>query len=176
MRFITLLATTFFLLLLSQGLQAKQTVSVDYMNGFDDIDGLRFAYRPFEQELATDWFGDIKLYWEASAVVWEYGNDNTHSVSYAISLTPVLMKQVATVYDEYPLYVEAGIGVSYVGDQEVAGKDIGSNYQFEDRLGLVMELDESQDVALRYMHFSNGGFNNDNPGLDFLNLSYAYHF
>tara|TARA_Y100000296_G_C5057426_1_gene198015 strand:- start:126 stop:656 length:531 start_codon:yes stop_codon:yes gene_type:complete len=155
---------------------AKQTVSVDYMYGFDDIDGMRFAYRPLEQTLATEWFGDIRLYWEVSAVVWEYGEDDTHSTSYAASITPVFMKQVSTLYDKYPVYIEAGIGASYIGDQKVAGKDIGSNYQFEDRIGVFVELDKKQHVALRYMHFSNGGFNNDNPGLDFLNLSYAYHF
>ena len=155
---------------------AKQTVSVDYMHGFDDIDGMRFAYRPLEQTLATEWFGDIRLYWEVSAVVWEYGENDTHSTSYAASITPVFMKQISTLYDKYPVYIEAGIGASYIGDQKVAGKDIGSNYQFEDRIGVFVELDKKQHVALRYMHFSNGGFNNDNPGLDFLNLSYAYHF
>jgi lipid A 3-O-deacylase len=26
------------------------------------------------------------------------------------------------------------------------------------------------------MHYSNGGLNDKNPGMDFLNLSYAVHF
>ena len=93
-----------------------------------------------------------------------------------LKVQKLFMKQVSTLYDKYPVYIEAGIGASYIGDQKVAGKDIGSNYQFEDRIGVFVELDKKQHVALRYMHFSNGGFNNDNPGLDFLNLSYAYHF
>ena len=176
MKQLSLLLFSFFITFTASSAQAKQTVSVDYMHGFDDIDGMRFAYRPLEQTLATDWFGDIKLYWEVSAVVWEYGKNDKHSTSYGASLTPVFMKQVTTLYEKYPVYLEAGIGASYIGDQEVAGKDIGSNYQFEDRLGVFVELDKKQHVALRYMHFSNGGFNNDNPGLDFLNLSYAYHF
>ncbi|MDB2331595.1 acyloxyacyl hydrolase [Alteromonas sp.] len=155
---------------------AGQQVSVDYMIGFDDVDGIRFAYQPLEQSLSTSWFGEITLSWEVSAVVWEYGDGNTRSSSYAASLTPVFKKQIASWNDDYPVYVEAGIGVSYIGDQEIAGKDIGSNYQFEDRLGILVELDESHDIAMRYMHFSNGGFNNNNPGLDFLSLSYAYRF
>ena len=176
MKSILLLLFSFFFTFTANTVQARQTVSVDYMHGFDDIDGMRFAYRPLEQTFVTDWFGDLKLYWEVSAVVWEYGKSETHSTSYAASITPVFMKQVATLNDQYPVYIEAGIGASYIGDQEVAGKDIGSNYQFEDRIGIFVELDKKQHVALRYMHFSNGGFNNDNPGLDFLNLSYAYHF
>lgn len=167
--------TTFAFLLLPCMLQAKQTVSVDLMKGFDDIDGIRLAYRPLEHNFSSQWFGDIKLYWELSAYHWEYGEHNNHSTSYALSITPIFMKQISTVYN-YPLYVEAGIGASFINDEKVAGKDIGSNYQFEDRVGLLLELDNSQQVALRYMHFSNGGFNSDNPGLDFINLSYAYRF
>ena len=64
--------TVLALLLLPNLVQAKQTISVDYMNGFDDIDGIRFAYRPIEHNLSTGWFGDIKLYWELSAYHWEY--------------------------------------------------------------------------------------------------------
>lgn len=154
---------------------ADQQVSVDYMIGFDDVDGIRFAYQPLEQSLSTEWFGELTLSWEVSAVVWEYGEGNTRSTSYAASLTPIIKKQI-TSWNNNPIYVEGGIGVSYIGDQEIAGKDIGSNYQFEDRLGVLITLDEKHDLALRYMHFSNGGFNNDNPGLDFLNFSYAYQF
>lgn len=126
----SLLLFSFFIIFTASSVQAKQTVSVDYMHGFDDIDGMRFAYRPLEQTLTTDWFGDLKLYWEVSAVVWEYGENDTHSTSYGASLTPVFMKQVSTLYDKYPVYIEAGIGASYIGNQKVAGKDIGSNYQF----------------------------------------------
>lgn len=170
---IKLTATT--LLLIPIMVQAKQTVSVDYMHGFDDIDGLRFSYRPLEHNLSTSWFGDLRLYWEFSAYHWQYGDNNTHSTSYALSITPIFMKQIGSVYD-YPIYFEAGIGASFINDQKVAGKDIGSHYQFEDRLGLILEVDKSQHIGLRYMHFSNGGFNSNNPGLDFVNLSYAYHF
>lgn len=155
---------------------AGQKVSVDYMVGLDEIDGVRLAYQPLEQMLSIGWFGEIKLSWEISAVIWEYGEGNTRSSSYAASLTPVFKKKIASWNNNYPVYFEAGIGVSYIGDQKIAGKDIGSNYQFEDRVGLLVEIDESHDVALRYMHFSNGGFNNNNPGLDFVNLSYAYRF
>ena len=73
---------------------------------------------------------------------------------------------------------EFGIGVSLVSDTQFAGKDIGSHYQFEDRLGLRMEFGKAfkQSVTLRYMHYSNGGLNDNNPGMDFLNLSYAQRF
>jgi len=82
------------------------------------------------------------------------------------------------LYNKYPLKFELGIGVSLITDTRFAGKDIGSHYQFEDRLGLIFEFGEQleKSVAMRYMHYTNGGLNDDNPGLDFLNLSYAREF
>ena len=115
-----------------------QAVSVGYLNGFDDIQGVRVAWRPTTLDIDTTWLGDVDV------------------------------------------YLEAGIGLSVVSDQHFAGKDIGSHYQFEDNLGLIIDLDESekltQQVAVRFIHYSNGGLNNDNPGLDFLNLAYIAHF
>jgi len=156
----------------------RQAVAVDYLHGSDNIDGVRLAYRPLSYDLYTDWFGDIKLYWEASFNIWEYGEDNSHATNLAVAISPVIVKQLTTVYDKYPLYLEAGIGASLVNDRHFAGKNIGSHYQFEDRLGFLLSLDEQENnqIALRYMHYSNGGLNSDNPGLDFLNVSYSYHF
>jgi hypothetical protein len=34
----------------------------------------------------------------------------------------------------------------------------------------------AKSLAVRYMHHSNGGLNDDNPGLDFLSLTYAREF
>jgi lipid A 3-O-deacylase len=72
------------------------------------------------------------------------------------------------------------VGVWYwcITDTRFAGKDIGSHYQFGDRLGLILEFGKQleKSVAVRYMHYSNGGLNDDNSGLDFMNLSYAREF
>ena len=95
-----------------------------------------------------------------------------------MAISPVLSSQFTTIAGKYPLKWEAGIGISLVDDTRFAGKDIGSHYQFEDRLGLVMEFgnDLKDSVSLRYMHYSNGGLNSKNPGMDFLVLSYAKRF
>ena len=63
-------------------------------------------------------------------------------------------------------------------DSRFASKDLESRFQFEDRLGIVVEFGNQrrESLALRYIHYSNGGLNDENPGLDFLNLGYAYRF
>lgn len=158
---------------------ADQSIAIDYLHGEGDLSGIRLAYRPYHGQITQiDWLGDVDIYWELSVNFWEFGADNQHDTNYALALSPVISKQFATIADKYPLKWEFGIGVSLINDTTFAGKDIGSHYQFEDRLGLVLEFGEKlkQSFAIRYMHYSNGGLNDKNPGMDFLNLSYAMHF
>ena len=159
-----------------------QAVSVGYLNGFDDIQGLRVAWRPTTLDIDTTWLGDVNVYLEGSVNFWRYSQngDRETDSNFTVALTPVIIKRLGAINDRYPVYLEAGIGLSVESDQHFAGKDIGSHYQFEDKLGLIVDLDESekltQQIAVRLIHYSNGGLNNDNPGLDFLNLAYIAHF
>ena len=103
--------------------------------------------------MQIEWLGDVDLYWELSVNFWEFGSDNQYSINYAVALSPVLSSQFATavalspvlswqfaiIAEKYSLKWGFGIGIALVNDTEFAGKDIGSHYQFEDRLGPVME-------------------------------------
>ena len=157
----------------------SQAVAVDWLIGDDDITGVRLAYRPYVYTLSNvPLFDTLDIYWEVSAIFWEYGDKNHHTTNLAVALSPVVSKTFYHINEKYPLKWEFGIGVSLVNDTRFAGKDIGSHYQFEDRLGIAVDVGEDlqQSIALRYMHYSNGGLNSRNPGVDFLNLSYAYKF
>jgi lipid A 3-O-deacylase len=158
---------------------SEQAFAIDYLQGEGDLSGIRLAYRPHHSQITyIEWLGDVDIYWELSVNLWEFGADNQHDSNYALALSPVLSSQFASIANKYPLKWEFGIGVSLVSDTRFAGKDIGSHYQFEDRLGLVLEFGESlkQSIAIRYMHYSNGGLNDKNPGMDFLNVSFAMRF
>jgi lipid A 3-O-deacylase len=156
-----------------------QSIAIDYLHGEGDLSGIRLAYRPYHGQLTQiEWLGEVGLYWELSINLWEFGADNTHETNYALAFSPVISSQFATIANKYPLKWEFGIGVSLISDTRFAGKNVGSHYQFEDRLGLMLEFGENlnRSIAIRYMHYSNGGLNDNNPGMDFLNLSYAMHF
>ncbi|MDC8831819.1 acyloxyacyl hydrolase [Alteromonas gilva] len=175
--------TALFLILFSTCVPARQQAfSVGFLNGAADIQGLRLGYRPTSFNLDNTWLGELDLYVETSISYWRYKHDTTGDTdsNYTFALTPVFIKEVGNVYDSYPVFLEAGIGIGIVSDQQFAGKDIGSTYQFEDKLGVVVALDDrrpyEQRLALRYMHYSNGGFNDDNPGVDFFNISYIHYF
>lgn len=157
----------------------SSAVAVDLLVGSDDITGVRLAYRPHSYQLNdVPFFDSLDIYWEVSINFWEFGENNEHDTNFVVALSPVVGKTFYHIDDKYPLSWEFGIGVSLVNDTKFAGKDIGSHYQFEDRLGLRVDFGKSldQSVSLRYMHYSNGGLNSKNPGVDFLNLSYAYKF
>lgn len=157
----------------------SQAVALDLLVGDDNITGLRLAYRPHIYHLeAVPYFEQLDIYWEVSVNFWEFGESNQHETNYVLAISPVVGKTFHHLYGKYPLRWEFGIGISLVENTRFAGKNIGSHYQFEDRLGIAMDFGKSnqQSLALRYMHYSNGGLNNKNPGVDFLNLSYAYSF
>ena len=157
----------------------EQSIAIDYLHGEGDLSGIRLAYRPYHGQITQiEWLAEVDIYWELSVNLWEFGADNLHDTNYALAFSPVISKQFATIAGKCPLKWEFGIGVSLINDTIFAGKDIGSHYQFEDRLGLVLELGDNlkQSFAVRYMHYSNGGLNDNNPGMDFLNFSYAIHF
>jgi len=157
----------------------SKAVAVDLLVGSDDIDGVRLAYRPHIYEIKdVPYFDTLELYWEVSVNFWEFGEFNQHETNFALAFSPVIGQTFYHINGKYPLRWEFGIGVSLVEDTRFAGKDIGSHYQFEDRLGLALDFGTAKEhsIAIRYMHYSNGGLNSKNPGLDFLNLSYAYSF
>lgn len=159
--------------------EPAQAIAVDLLIGSDDITGLRLAYRPHVYQLDNvPYFDVLNVYWEVSMNFWEFGETHQHETNYVIAFSPVIGKTFYYINNQYPLRWEFGIGISLVEDTRFAGKDIGSHYQFEDRLGLAVDFGKNnkQSIALRYMHYSNGGLNSKNPGVDFLNLSYAYAF
>ncbi len=164
-----------FLVLTSLHAQAQVT-ALDVVKGEGEVLGLRIGYRPTEWYLAeVPVLGDAQLYMEVSANLWRYGEEPEYESNLAVALSPVLVKQFTTLYDR-ALYWEFGIGFSLLNKQRFAGKDLGSHYQFEDRIGVIWQLHSKTQLALRYMHYSNAGLQKPNPGLDFLALSYAYKF
>ncbi|MDP4534760.1 acyloxyacyl hydrolase [Alkalimonas collagenimarina] len=160
------------------GTEHISQVSVEYLKGAGRVQGLRLAYRPSEYHFATlPILGDANLYWEASTNFWQYGQPSKYQSNVVLALSPVLKKQFAN-WSGKPVFWELGVGVSVLTKREFAGKDLGSYFQFEDRLGLLIGLDQqsSKMLAIRYMHYSNAGLSNRNPGMDFLNIAYSWRF
>lgn len=155
---------------------------IDYLQGEGGVNGIRLVYHPYivkidDKFAKSIYLSNIDVNYEISFNIWRFDENNSYDKNLAISFSPVLSKQFSRILGK-PLKWEAGVGLSIVEDTKFAGKDIGSHYQFEDRIGLKIVLDEisNESVAIRYIHYSNGGLNEKNPGLDFFNISYTFTF
>ncbi len=66
-------------------------------------------------------------------------------------------------------FVDFGIGASYHEKTQVADHQLGSHLLFEDRIGIGVRHDRWV-LALRGYHYSNGGLQSPNDGLNLLAL------
>ncbi len=149
-------------------------ITLDYLQGEGDVQGLKLAYQQ-QTQWFTNWSPLLQVALEASVNFWRYGPANRSDQNAVLAISPIL-RYPLTEWLQRPLALEFGIGLSLLDDTRFAGKDVSTHYQFEDRLGLSLQLTPDESVSLRYLHYSNGGLKKPNPGLDFISLSYAWYF
>lgn len=75
---------------------------------------------------------------------------------------------------------EGGLGIATLdGDYSIPdGRILGSRTTFHWRLGIGHSFGAraEHELSLNYQHFSNGGIKKPNPGIDLVQLRYAYRF
>jgi hypothetical protein len=79
-----------------------------------------------------------------------------------------------------PWFIDFGIGASYFDrDFATPRKRFSTRFNFYDTLGFGYTFGGAQgrhEAGLRWAHVSNAGIKHPNPGQDFLQLRYVYHF
>ncbi len=117
------------------------------------------------------WFqssvGRLTGYWDAGYTYWE--GDETSS-NHSLSLAPVFVYEFGN--GSVKPYLEAGIGIAAFENTEIENNDLGSSFQFEDRLGAGLRFAGGHEVGFRAIHYSNAGLKNPNDGTE----SYALHY
>lgn len=125
-------------------------------------------------DFKRSWFesgvGRLTGYWDAGYTYWD--GDETSS-NHSLSLSPVFVYEFAG--DKVKPYVEAGIGVAAFAHTELEDNDLGSSFQFEDRLGVGLRF-AGQEVGLRALHYSNAGLKQPNDGVEAYTLHYRMSF
>lgn len=148
-------------------------MGLEYLAGEYSTSGVRVTMLPHDPRPLS--FGGLRWHLESSLNQWQQSDATPHNQVTAIALSPVLTKQIGTL-GESPLFWEFGIGISLLDERLFAHKDLGSHFQFEDRIGLAIRFSERHSLSLRYLHYSNAGLASRNPGMDFLNLAYRRRF
>lgn len=160
------------LMLSSVEVMAKQ-VAIEYQQGEYSTFGMRVALQSGNESRLPWW--NLRWYPEASVSQWHQQNDERNETINVIAFSPVFIKPLTSLA-RGELSFEFGIGASVLDERHFGSKNLGTHFQFEDRLGLRWVSPSAHRVTLRYMHYSNGGIGSYNPGVDFINLSYGRAF
>lgn len=111
--------------------------------------------------------GRLTGYWDAGITWWK--GDKT-SDNYTLSLAPVFVYEFAG--ERLRPFIEAGIGVAVFDNTRVEDRDLGSMFQFEDRIGVGLRFGRGHTLGLRAIHYSNAGIKNPNDGTEVYSLYY----
>ena len=93
-----------------------------------------------------------------------------NSSNFSISYSRIIRK-----YLNQNIFLDLGLGLSLHNNDAMGGADLGSHYQFENRLGIGYERETYRSV-LNLFHYSNGGLEGKNDGIDILMLSISKYF
>ncbi len=137
--------------------------------------------RDFGHKLRPESTFPLGGYWEGS-LYYMHGkaakNPGSHKSLFAAAAAGVLRfeKREKTCLG-WP-YLDAGIGLSLLSRKEIGGKQLGINFQFEDRVGLGIRFGENRqyDLGYRLVHFSNASIAKHNSGINLHLLVFSYWF
>lgn len=157
------------------GLSSLSAQAVDFTAAIGQSGDSTMVYRLGAQwDWDASWWqssvGRLTGYWDAGYTYWE--GDETSS-NHSLSFTPVFVYEFAG--ETVKPYVEAGIGVAAFANTELEDNDLGSSFQFEDRLGLGLRF-SGQEVGIRALHYSNAGIKQPNDGVEAYTLHYRTSF
>ncbi|MBW0149241.1 acyloxyacyl hydrolase [Marinobacter arenosus] len=151
-----------------------ETLSLSGSYSPSEVVGGRLSYRPDPLPVVFPaWLGTPTLFLEFSLNTWvEYRRDDEAITSLALS--PVMQWPLFGDHDS--LFLEAGIGLALIDFIQIAGHDLSSHFQFEDRIGLSWAYRRNQkaSLSLNIFHYSNAGLKQPNQGLNLLVLGWSY--
>lgn len=138
----------------------------------DHIDIYRLGIKKdFDKTFFENDYGWLSGYYEASLNYWERDGKKI----YGIALSPVFVYYFGSKSNNIVPYIEAGIGVACISDTKIQSRDMTTNFQFEDRIGLGIRTG-SYDLNVRYMHYSNASIKQPNDGIDIFIFTLSYIF
>lgn len=120
------------------------------------------------------WQGEssnLSGYFEGSLNYWSADRDDI----FALAFSPVFVLSFADKGAGYHPFIEAGIGLAILSDDRIGGRNLGSSWQFEDRIGFGIRS-ERLGFHYRYMHYSNGDISKPNQGIDAHVIGMTYRF
>jgi lipid A 3-O-deacylase len=157
------------------GMSSLAAQAVDFTAAVGQSGDSTMVYRLGAQwDWDTSWWqssvGRLTGYWDAGYTYWD--GDETSS-NHSLSFAPVFVYEFAG--ETVKPYIEAGIGVAAFANTELESNDLGSSFQFEDRIGAGLRF-SGQEIGIRAIHYSNAGIKQPNDGVEAYTLHYRTSF
>ncbi|WP_092951769.1 acyloxyacyl hydrolase [Paracidovorax konjaci] len=121
---------------------------------------------------------EVRGYWDIYASRWSFDavpGGASHTT--LVGVTPTFRLRPDNGRSAF--FWEGGVGVTYMDKRfHTPEKEFSTRYNFATHLGLGYSLGarREHEVMLRVQHLSNAGIKKPNPGDNFLQVRYAYHF
>jgi hypothetical protein len=148
--------------------------------GDDDID--RFG-ATLTWDWGVQWFADGAWYlgghWEIGGSYWEGDEGRTGNESLGeFGVTPVLRLSPHKPLGGWSSYLELGVGVHLMTDDQLGDKDFGTEFAFGSLAGGGVRFGSRGQFELgyRYQHLSNAGIEDSNPGINYHMVRIGYRF
>lgn len=159
----------------SVGVQAFEGVKFAAGSGDSSTDAYQVALlSDFGQ---TFFNGRIKQHWEFGFSYWSSDNGPNKDLE-VFSISPMFVYELGSADNTLQPYIDYSLGLAYVSDTSIADKQLGTHFQFDNRLGFGLRFgsDKRHDLAVNVRHISNAGLDDDNSGFNVVTASYTYRF
>jgi hypothetical protein len=123
--------------------------------------------------------GRLTGFWEISASKWSYRDIDGRQAAWLgkFGLTPVFRYRPESGTSAW--FIEGGVGANLTTTlYETDRKRFSTSFNFGSHVGLGLDFGphHEHELMVRVEHFSNAGIKHPNPGENFVQLRYAYHF
>lgn len=133
----------------------------------------------FRNEPSGTW--DWRAFWELEVGYWRWDDKRVHRRGEnrlaEFALTPVFRFERLSGYGGGARpFVEGAIGVTYLTEQRVSSRDLGSNFHFGSQVGAgwYFGANDRYELGLHIRHLSNAGLEAPNPGINFALIKFAF--
>jgi lipid A 3-O-deacylase len=163
--------------------QAADGVSFEFGRGSEQTDLWRAGVQwNWDKRWLVERPWRLGAYWDLQVGRWTgpqlRGQRHAGDEVWDIGFTPVFRLERAQRTMFAP-YAEAAIGFHLLSDLNINFRRVFStHFQYGDHIGAGTRFGEGYryDVSMRLQHLSNGGLAHPNPGINFLQLRFQYHF
>lgn len=136
--------------------------------------GVTLPWSSWRSEL---WGGELRGHWDIHLSRWSFNGVAGYDSINVLGITPTL--RLRPDQGRSAWFWEAGIGGTFADDRyRTTEKEFSTRFNFASHVGVGMNFgaQRQHELSVRVQHVSNAGIKHPNPGENFVQLRYGFHF